>query len=215
MKTFNFGGTKVYLHKNDLPNSLEFHKEIAVDSETTGLSLVRDRLCLLQIATSRNECHLIKFEKTNLKKKIVAKNLIKLFENEKIIKVFHYARFDLAVIKKALGVNCKNIFCTKIASKLVRTYTDKHGLKDLCKELLDKDLNKTQQSSDWSAEQLSSNQLKYASNDVIFLVELKQILELMLKREGRYELSQKLFTFLSTRVDLDFLGWNDVDIFSH
>ena len=215
MKTFNFGSTKVYLHKNDLPNSLEFHKEIAVDSETTGLSLVRDRLCLLQIATSRNECHLIKFEKTNLKKKIVAKNLIKLFENEKIIKVFHYARFDLAVIKKALGVNCKNIFCTKIASKLVRTYTDKHGLKDLCKELLDKDLNKTQQSSDWSAEQLSSNQLKYASNDVIFLVELKQILELMLKREGRYELSQKLFTFLSTRVDLDFLGWNDVDIFSH
>ena len=215
MKTFNFGSTKVYLHKNDLPNSLEFHKEIAVDSETTGLSLVRDRLCLLQIATSRNECHLIKFEKTNLKKKIVAKNLMKLFENEKIIKVFHYARFDLAVIKKALGVNCKNIFCTKIASKLVRTYTDKHGLKDLCKELLDKDLNKTQQSSDWSAEQLSSNQLKYASNDVIFLVELKQILELMLKREGRYELSQKLFTFLSTRVDLDFLGWNDVDIFSH
>ena len=215
MKTFNFGSTKVYLHKNDLPNSLEFHKEIAVDSETTGLSLVRDRLCLLQIATSRNECHLIKFEKTNLKKKIVAKNLIKLFENEKIIKVFHYARFDLAVIKKAFGVNCKNIFCTKIASKLVRTYTDKHGLKDLCKELLDKDLNKTQQSSDWSAEQLSSNQLKYASNDVIFLVELKQILELMLKREGRYELSQKLFTFLSTRVDLDFLGWNDIDIFSH
>jgi len=215
MKTFNFGDTKVYLHKNDLPDSLKFPEEIAVDSETTGLSLVRDRLCLLQIATSRNECHLIKFEKTNLKKKIVAKNLIKLFENEKIIKVFHYARFDLAVIKKALGVNCKNIFCTKIASKLVRTYTDKHGLKDLCKELLDKDLNKTQQSSDWSAEQLSSNQLKYASNDVIFLVELKQILELMLKREGRYELSQKLFTFLSTRVDLDFLGWNDVDIFSH
>ena len=119
------------------------------------------------------------------------------------------------VIKKAFEVSCRNIFCTKIASKLVRTYTDKHGLKDLCKELLDKDLNKTQQSSDWSAKELSSNQLKYASNDVIFLIELKQILQSMLKREGRYELSQKLFTFLSTRVELDFLGWNDIDIFSH
>ena len=215
MKTFNFGNTKVYLHKNDLPDSLKFPKEIAVDSETTGLSLVRDRLCLLQIATSRNECHMIKFAAEDLKKKIIAKNLINLFNNEKILKVFHYARFDLAVIRKAFGVNCKNIFCTKIASKLVRTYTDKHGLKDLCKELLDKDLNKTQQSSDWSAKELSSNQLKYASNDVIFLVELKQILELMLRRESRYELSQKLFTFLSTRVDLDFLGWNDIDIFSH
>ncbi|MAI29059.1 MAG: ribonuclease D [Pelagibacteraceae bacterium TMED124] len=215
MKTFNFGDTKVYLHKNDLPDSLKFPKEIAVDSETTGLSLIRDRLCLIQIATSRNECHLIKFEKIDSQKKVVAKNLINLFENQKILKIFHYARFDIAVIKKALGVKCENIFCTKIASKLVRTYTDKHGLKDLCKELLDKDLNKTQQSSDWSAEELSPNQIKYASNDVIFLVELKQILESMLKREGRYKLSQKLFTFLSTRVDLDFLGWNDIDIFSH
>ena len=194
MKTFNFGDTKVYLHKEDLPDSIKFSKEVGVDSETTGLSLVRDRLCLLQIA---------------------AKNLINLFENENITKVFHYARFDLAVIKKAFEVSCRNIFCTKIASKLVRTYTDKHGLKDLCKELLDKDLNKTQQSSDWSAKELSSNQLKYASNDVIFLIELKQILQSMLKREGRYELSQKLFTFLSTRVELDFLGWNDIDIFSH
>ena len=215
MKTFNFGNTKVYLHKNDLPDSLKFPKEVAVDSETTGLSLVRDRLCLLQIAVSRDECHLIKFEKADFETKVTAKNLINLFENEKVLKVFHYARFDLAVIKKAFGVNCKNVFCTKIASKLVRTYTDKHGLKDLCKELLDKDLNKTQQSSDWSAKELSSNQLKYASNDVIFLVELKQILELMLKREGRYELSKELFGFLSTRVDLDFLGWNDIDIFSH
>ena len=215
MKTFNFGNTKVYLHKNDLPNSLKFPKEVAVDSETTGLSLVRDRLCLIQIAISRNECHLIKFDKPDLKKKVVAKNLVDLFENRNILKVFHYARFDLAVIKKAFGVDCQNIFCTKIASKLVRTYTDKHGLKDLCKELLEKDLNKTQQSSDWSAEELSSSQIKYASNDVIFLIELKQILELMLQREGRHNLSKKLFTFLSTRVDLDFLGWNDIDIFSH
>ena len=215
MKTFNFGDTKVFLHKDDLPDSIKFTKEVAVDSETTGLSLVRDRLCLLQIATSKNECHLIKFEKSDTQKKIVSKNIINLFENEKIIKVFHYARFDIAVIKKAFEVSCRNIFCTKIASKLVRTYTDKHGLKDLCKELLNKDLNKTQQSSDWSAKELSSNQLKYASNDVIFLIELKQILKSMLQREGRYELSQKLFTFLSTRVELDFLGWNDIDIFAH
>ena len=205
MKTFNFGDTKVYLHKNDLPDSLKFPKEVAVNFETTGLSLVRDRLSLLQIATSRNECHLIKFEKPDPSKKIVAKNLINLFKNNRILKVFHYARFDLAVIKKAFDVNCENIFCTKIASKLVRTYTDKHGLKDLCMELLDKDLNKTQQSSDWSAGKLSSNQIKYASNDVIFLIELKKILESMLQREGRYNISQKLFTFLSTRVDLDFL----------
>ena len=195
MKTFNFGDTKVYLHKDDLPDSVEFTKEVAVDSETTGLSLVRDRLCLLQIATSKNECHLIKFEKIDTQKKIVSKNLINMFENEKIVKVFHYARFDIAVIKKAFEVSCRNIFCTKIASKLVRTYTDKHGLKDLCKELLDKDLNKTQQSSDWSAKELSSNQLKYASNDVIFLIELKQILQSMLKREGRYELSQNYLLF--------------------
>ena len=215
MKTFNFGDTKVYLHKNDLPDSVKFPKEVAVDSETTGLSLVRDRLCLLQIAISKNECHLVKFEKNDSQKKVTAKNLINLFENKNILKIFHYARFDLAVIKKAFGVNCKNIFCTKIASKLVRTYTDKHGLKDLCKELLDKDLNKSQQSSDWSSKELSSNQIKYASNDVIFLVELKQMLESMLKREDRYKLSQELFTFLSTRVDLDFLGWNDIDIFSH
>ncbi|MAZ46535.1 MAG: ribonuclease D [Rickettsiales bacterium] len=215
MKTFNFGDTKVYLHKNDLPDSVKFPKEVAVDSETTGLSLVRDRLCLLQIAISKNECHLVKFEKNDSQKKVTAKNLINLFENKNILKIFHYARFDLAVIKKAFGINCKNIFCTKIASKLVRTYTDKHGLKDLCKELLDKDLNKSQQSSDWSSKELSSNQIKYASNDVIFLVELKQMLESMLKREDRYKLSQELFTFLSTRVDLDFLGWNDIDIFSH
>ena len=137
------------------------------------------------------------------------------FSLEKITKIFHFSRADLAHIKYYLNTETINILDTKIASKLVRTYTDKHGLKDLCKELLDKDLNKAQQSSDWSAKELSSNQLKYASNDVIFLIELKQILQSMLKREGRYELSQKLFTFLSTRVELDFLGWNDIDIFSH
>ncbi|MAT33201.1 MAG: hypothetical protein CMP42_04530 [Rickettsiales bacterium] len=130
-------------------------------------------------------------------------------------KIFHFARFDLAVIKKFLGVKCENIFCTKIASKLVRTYTDRHGLKDLCKEMLDIDLNKSQQSSDWSAKDLSDNQLKYASFDVVFLHDLKKKLIQMLEREGRLNLSEKIFSFLETRVDLDLSGWNDIDIFAH
>ena len=142
-------------------------------------------------------------------------NLIRTLENKKIKKIFHFARFDLAVIKKFLGVKCENIFCTKIASKLVRTYTDRHGLKDLCKEMLDIDLNKSQQSSDWSAKDLSDNQLKYASFDVVFLHDLKKKLIQMLEREGRLNLSEKIFSFLETRVDLDLSGWNDIDIFAH
>jgi|TARA_B100000287_G_scaffold360449_1_gene352866 ribonuclease D len=215
MKTFKFGDTKVYLHKNDLPDSLKFPEEVAIDTETTGLNLSRDRLCLMQIGFSRNECHIIKFDQQYLRKKKKSKNLESLLKNKQILKIFHFGRFDLAVIKKSFDINSPNVFCTKIASKLVRTYTDKHGLKDLCKELLDKDLNKSQQSSDWSSEELTSNQIKYAINDVIFLFELKKILSLMLKREDRFEISTKLFDFLSTRIDLDLMGWNDIDIFSH
>ena len=150
-----------------------------------------------------------------MKKKNNSKNLLSLFQDKDILKVFHFARFDLSMIRKSFGINCQNIFCTKIASKLVRTYTDKHGLKDLCKEILNQDLNKTQQSSDWSSEDLSSNQLKYASNDVIYLLDLKKKLKSMLKREERFDLCQRLFDFLPTRIELDFLGWNDIDIFSH
>ena len=215
MKTFKFGNTTVFLHKNDLPVSIKFPKEVAIDSETTGLNLVRDRLCLLQIGFSRNECHMIKFDKEFFEKKNNSKNLLSLFQDKDILKVFHFARFDLSMIRKSFGINCQNIFCTKIASKLVRTYTDKHGLKDLCKEILNQDLNKTQQSSDWSSEDLSSNQLKYASNDVIYLLDLKKKLKSMLKREERFDLCQRLFDFLPTRIELDFLGWNDIDIFSH
>ena len=137
------------------------------------------------------------------------------FRKQKINKIFHSARFDLAVIKKFLEVSCENIFCTKIASKLVRTYTDRHGLKDLCKEMLEIDLNKSQQSSDWSASDLTKNQIKYASHDVIFLFELKKKLLEMLERENRLELSEKIFSFLQTRVELDLSGWIDTDIFSH
>ena len=215
MKTFKFAETSVFLHDEDLPDLLDYADEIGVDTETTGLNLSRDRLCLIQIGISRNECHLVKFDKSEFQKEGKYKNLVNLLNNKKIKKIFHYARFDLAVIKKFLKINCDNIFCTKIASKLVRTYTDRHGLKDLCKEILEIDLNKSQQSSDWSASDLSKNQIKYASHDVIFLFDLKKKLHEMLKREDRLEISEKIFSFLQTRVELDLLGWIDSDIFSH
>ena len=215
MKTFKFAETSVFLHNEDLPDLLDHTDEIGVDTETTGLNLSRDRLCLIQIGISRNECHLVKFDKSEFQKEGKYKNLVNLLNNKKIKKIFHYARFDLAVIKKFLKINCENIFCTKIASKLVRTYTDRHGLKDLCKEILEIDLNKSQQSSDWSASDLSKNQIKYASHDVIFLFDLKKKLHEMLKREDRLEISEKIFSFLQTRVELDLSGWIDSDIFSH
>jgi ribonuclease D len=172
-------------------------------------------LCLLQIAFSENECHFVKFDPGYLSKKIKPVNLVSLLSNENIKKVFHYGRFDLAMIKKFLGVEIKNMFCTKIASKLVRTYTDKHGLKELCKEMLNVDLNKSSQSSDWSVRELSKEQLKYASHDVIYLFRLKEKLEEMIAREDRQELLQKSFDFLPIRVKLDLAGWHDTDIFSH
>ncbi|MEL0246713.1 MAG: ribonuclease H-like domain-containing protein [Alphaproteobacteria bacterium] len=215
MKTFKFAETSVFLHDEDLPDLLDHTNEIGVDTETTGLNLSRDRLCLIQIGISRNECHLVKFDKSEFQKEGKYKNLVNLLNNKQIKKIFHYARFDLAVIKKFLKINCENIFCTKIASKLVRTYTDRHGLKDLCKEILEIDLNKSQQSSDWSASDLSKNQIKYASHDVIFLFDLKKKLHEMLKREDRLEISEKIFSFLQTRIELDLSGWIDSDIFSH
>ena len=215
MKTFKFAETSVFLHNEDLPDLLDYADEIGVDTETTGLNLSRDRLCLIQIGISRNECHLVKFDKSEFQKEGKYKNLVNLLNNKQIKKIFHYARFDLAVIKKFLKINCENIFCTKIASKLVRTYTDRHGLKDLCKEILEIDLNKSQQSSDWSASDLSKNQIKYASHDVIFLFDLKKKLHEMLKREDRLEISEKIFSFLQTRIELDLSGWIDSDIFSH
>ncbi len=215
MKTFKFGESKIYLHENDLPKSIEQPKVLSIDTETTGLSLVRDRLCLIQIALSKKECHLVKFNKDNKDLQNESPEIIKLLSNESIQKIFHYARFDVAVIKKSFNINLKNIFCTKIASKLVRTYTDKHGLRDLCKELLNIDINKSQQSSDWSSNKLSESQLKYASNDVIFLFELKLILEKMLKREKRTNIANSAFEFLPTRIEMDFLDWYDLDIFSH
>ncbi len=211
MKTFKFGESKIYLHENDLPKNIEYPRVVAIDTETTGLSLVRDRLCLIQFAFSKNECHLVKFSKDSM----ICPEITKMLEDYKVQKIFHFARFDVAMIQKFLKINLKNIFCTKIASKLVRTYTDKHGLRDLCKELLNVDLNKSQQSSDWSSDKLSDSQIKYASYDVIFLFELKIVLEKMLEREKRKHLAQSAFEFLPTRIQLDFLDWYNLDIFSH
>jgi len=198
------------LYKNDLPKSLKFSDTVAIDTETMGLDLKRDRLCLVQICNGDDHAHLIKV--------IEGKeypNLIKLLKNDKIKKIFHFARFDLAAIQKYLNVNCENIYCTKIASKLTRTYTDKHGLKDLCKELLNVEISKQKQSSDWGNKDLSEDQLKYAASDVLYLHQLKTKLDIFLKRENRELLADNIFKFLSTRAYLDLNGWNEPDIFHH
>ena len=215
MKSLKLNNKQFFTYKNDLPDSLLLGKEIGIDTETTGLSLVRDRLCLIQISSGDNNCHLVKFDVDFFQKGNTPTNLVKLLSDKKISKIFHFARFDLAIIKKFLNVSCENVFCTKIASKLVRTYTDKHGLKDLCKELLGIDLNKSQQCSDWSSDDLSNNQISYAASDVIYLNELKKKLVEMLKREERLDLANKVFAFLNTRIYLDILGWDGQDIFSH
>ncbi len=214
MKTFKFGESKIFLHQDDLPAKIRTPKIVAIDTETTGLSLIRDRLCLIQFAFSKEECHLVQFSKKNSK---FNKNLkvLKILNDHKIQKIFHYARFDVAILRKTFQANIENIFCTKLASKLVRTYTDKHGLKELCKELLSVDLNKSQQSSDWSSQKLSESQVRYATHDVIHLFELKKILEEMLDREERLDIAKALFSFLSTRIKLDRLDFVDTDIFSH
>ena len=215
MKSLKFNNRDFFIYQNDLPNNINFGNSIAVDTETTGLSLVRDRLCLIQISSGDNNCHIIKFDVDFFKNNNCPTNLVTLLTDKKIEKIFHFARFDLAIIKKFLKIKCENIFCTKIASRLVRTYTDKHGLRELCKELLDIDLNKSQQSSDWSSEILSENQLKYAASDVLYLASIKKKLLVMLKREGRIELALRIFEFLDTRIELDILGWDNQDIFSH
>ncbi len=199
------------LHKGDIPHGLSLGDSIAIDTETLGLNNNRDRLCLIQISGGDGKAHLVQFEKDQYN----ASNLKKLLENEKIEKIMHYARFDVAVIHRYLGVSLSNIFCTKIASKLTRTYTDKHGLKDLCKELLGVDLSKHQQTSDWGQANLSKEQLEYAASDVLYLHQLKDKLVDMLKREKRLEIAKACFNFVPARAELDILGWPDTDIFQH
>ena len=201
----------IEVHKGDLPQSLSFGNCVAVDTETQGLNHIRDRLCMAQLSAGDGVCHLVQFAAEEYN----APNLTALMSDPKITKIFHFARFDVVVLKKYLGSDINSIYCTKIASKLVRTYTDQHGLKHVTKELLKIDLSKEQQSSDWAAKDLTDDQLEYAAADVLNLHALKERLDLMLIRENRMELAQSCFDFLSTRGQLDVMGWGDVDIFSH
>ena len=201
---------KINLYEGDLPESIQLSNSIAVDSETMGLNPRRDKLCLIQISNGDGICHLIKIDLKTKK----PHNLIKILKNNKINKIFHFARFDVAVFKHNFKINIKNIYCTKIASKLVRTYTDKHGYKDLCAELLNKQISKTEQSSDWGGS-LTKEQQQYAANDVLYLHQLKAKLDLMLIREKRKKLAEACFNFIEHRTDLDINGWADIDIFRH
>ena len=201
----------INLYRGDLPSGLNLGPVVAIDSETMGLKPQRDRLCLIQLSSGNGNAHLVQFERCNY----TAPNLVKLLEDPNITKVFHYARFDVAIIKKYLKVRTTSIYCTKIASKLVRTYTDKHGLKDLCKELLNVDLSKQQQSSDWGAKNLTEEQKTYAASDVLYLHKIKEILDQRLLREERDELAAFCFEFLQTRANLDLIGFENEDIFSH
>jgi ribonuclease D len=202
---------KIKLHRNDLPDGLDLGPVVAIDSETLGLNPFRDRLCLVQLSSGDGTAHAVQFALGEYS----APNLKRMLTDPKTMKLFHYARFDMAMFKRYLGVATAPVYCTKIASKLVRTYTDRHGLKDLVKELLNVDLSKEQQSSDWGATELSDKQLAYAASDVAHLHKLKAVLDAMLAREGRTALAQECFDFLPSRVELDLSGWADTDIFSH
>jgi ribonuclease D len=201
----------IHLHHNDLPDGVTFNDAVAVDCEAMGLNPHRDRLCLVQLSGGDGVCHLVQIAKGVTD----APNLKRLLQDAAIVKIFHYARFDVTLLKKALSIDVAPLFCTKIASKLVRTYTDGHGYKNVCLELLGVEISKVQQSSDWGADQLSENQLVYAATDVLYLHEAREKLIGMLKREGRLDLAQKCFEFLPTRTALDLEGWLDIDIFSH
>ena len=204
---------KITLYQNDLPNNhkLESAKSVAIDAESLGLNYKgRDKLCLLQICSGGDEVYIIQFDRD----KYHAPNLVRLLSNKNTLKIAHYARFEIGIIKHYLKIDLQNIYCTKIASKLCRTYTDKHGLYDITKELLGITLNKAQQSSDWGLQKLSEEQKQYAASDVIHLHQIKEKLDLMLVREGRLEMAKKCFAFLETRVELDLGGW-DEDIFNH
>lgn len=201
----------ITLHKGDLPDGLNFGDSVAIDTETLGLVPIRDRLCLVQVSRGDGTADVVQIAAGQKH----APNIERLLADPGVTKLFHYARFDIAVLYKAFGVMAAPLYCTKIASKLTRTYTDRHGLKDLVRELLGIDLSKQQQSSDWAAAALSEAQLAYAASDVLHLHALRAKLDAMLVREGRTELAAACFGFLPTRARLDLLGWQDSDIFSH
>lgn len=201
----------IRFHKGDLPDTLRYTGAVAIDTETQGLNPLRDRLCLVQLSSGDGSADIVQVAPGQ----VAAPNLTRVLADRSIVKIFHYARFDIAVLEHAFGVMADPIFCTKIASKLTRTYTDRHGLKDLVKELLDIDLSKQQQSSDWAADSLSDAQLAYAASDVLHLHALRERLEARLDREGRRRLAEACFAFLPARARLDLAGWSEEDIFAH
>ncbi len=201
----------ITLHKGDLPKGLSFGASVAIDTETMGLNPARDRLCLVQLSAGDGNAHLVQLAAGDY----AAPNLKTLLTDPKVLKIFHFARFDIAAIKAYLGIDCAPVYCTKIASRLTRTFTDKHSLKELCRELLGVEMSKQQQTSDWGAKDLSEEQLAYAASDVLHLHKLKEKLDAMLAREDRTHLAQAAYSFLPTRAQLDLDGWADVDIFAH
>ena len=203
---------KAQLHQEDAPEELLKQPSVAVDTETMGLKIKRDRLCLVQLCGADGACHLVRFAPDSDYKAPVLRQLL---EDEKILKIFHFARFDVAMLYHHLGVMVNPIYCTRTASKIARTFTDKHGLRVLCRDLLRTDISKVQQSSDWGAPQLREAQLHYAASDVVHLHALKEKLDAMLVREGRQEIAHNCFDFLMTRAILDVKGWEDEDIFAH
>ena len=201
----------VFYHINDLPAGLDLGPVVAIDSETMGLNLRRDRLCVIQLSAGDGDAHVVHYPEP----KWPSPNLTRLFADPEVLKLFHFARFDVAQIHRYFGVRCAPVYCTKIASRLTRTNTESHSLKTLCKEFLGVDLSKLQQSSDWGAPTLTADQMAYAASDVLYLHQLKERLDLLLDREGRRALAEACFGFLPDRADLDLAGWAEEDIFSH
>jgi ribonuclease D len=201
----------VYLHQGDLPDGLDLGPEVAVDSETMGLNYHRDSLCVVQLSAGNGDAHVVRLDRPAYD----CPNLKALMADRSVLKIFHFGRFDIAMMQLYLGVDTGPVYCTKIASKLARTYTDRHGLKDVVRECAGVDLSKAQQSSDWGAAELTQAQLDYAASDVLYLHAVKRRLDEMLEREGRTALSRACFDFLPTRSRLDLEGWEEMDIFAH
>lgn len=201
----------VTLHHGDLPADVTFGDSVAIDTETLGLKPHRDRLCLVQLSAGDGTVHLVKFSKDEYN----APNLKKLLADKNVTKIFHFGRFDIAIMEQYLGVTAAPVYCTKIASKLSRTFSNFHGLKNLCKDLLSIDLDKQQQTTDWGADELTPEQMDYAASDVLYLHQLRDVLNDMLARENRSDLAKACFDFLPTRAVLDLKGWEDTDIFAH
>ena len=201
----------IHFHEGDLPDGLDLGPEVAVDSETMGLNYHRDPLCVVQLSAGDGDAHVVRLNRPAYD----CPNLKRLMADPGVLKIFHFGRFDIAMMSRYLGVEARPVYCTKIGSKLARTYTDRHGLKDVARELAGVDLSKAQQSSDWGAPELSQAQLEYAASDVLHLHVIKAKLDLMLEREGRSELARACFDFLPSRARLDLAGWDEMDIFAH